>query len=111
MTEVPPHTVQKERYELNTKLNRLLTGVRAVKLDGSTIEEIRKASYVLNSLGMQSRGAKHFFDYQVRRLLLPTVDVYRRAWAIAWTNLRREERARTESYEFTNYEESSVTFG
>ena len=78
-------------------------------LDDSTKEDIRKAVWALGSLGM-SLTAQNYFDYQLRRLLVPAIDAHRRAWVIAWTNLRQDERTRAEIYNSFVSKEKAAAF-
>ena len=109
MTEVPVQQVQRDRFDLNNKIARLLKGVKEIELDHSTKEDIRKAAWALSSLEM-SPTAQSYFDYQLRRLLVPAVDACRRAWVIAWTNLRQDERARAEIYNSFGNKERAAAF-
>ena len=111
VTELLGREVETYRSQLNLKLNRMLKRVKVLSLSEQTVDDIRKASNFINDKSQISDDSRDYFNYWIKRLLLPTVDVQRRSWVIAWTNLRREERARAERYEFTNAEESSITFG
>ena len=62
MAEVPVQQVQRDRFDLNNKIARLLKGVKEIELDDSTKEDIRKAAWALSSLGM-SPTAQSYFDY------------------------------------------------
>ena len=111
VTELIGREADTYRSQLNLKLNRMLKRVRVLSLDEQTVDDIRKAASFINDKSQISEDSRDYFNYWIKRLLLPTVDVKRRSWVVSWTNLRREERARAERYEFTNAEESSITFG
>ena len=111
VTELLGQEVQSYRSQLNLKLNRMLKKIRTIKVSQQTVRDIGKASDFINNKSQISADSMDYFNYWIKRLLLPAVDVQRRSWVIAWTNLRREERAREERCEFTNGEESSLTFG